>query len=89
MKPILNPYPDNGKIGVYKVSVTYVQEPDSNSTQDDEQYITLSTQDVPVSNGDFPYYLEMKTDKWCFDDAEGMKELIDDFINRVKGIEKK
>ena len=89
MKPILNPYPDEGQIGVFKVSVTYVQEADSNSKSEEEQYITFSTQDAPVPDDQFPYYLEIKTEKWCFDDEEEMKELIDDFINRVKGIEKK
>ena len=40
----------------------------------------------PYPDGnDFPYYLEMKTEKWCFDDAEEMKDLIEDFISRVKG----
>lgn len=85
MKPIPNPYPDDGKVGVFKVSVTYVQPPDSNSSSGEEQYLTISTQDVPVSGNDFPYYLEIKTEKWCFDDAEEMKDLIEDFINRVKG----
>ncbi len=89
MKPILNPYPDEGQIGVFKVSVTYVQGADSNSNPEEEQYITFSTQDAPVPDNGFPYYLEIKTDKWCFDDAEEMKELIDDFITRVKGIGKK
>lgn len=83
MKIVNDPFPAEGDVGIFKVSVTYTQQADCNSDKDEDQYLTISTQDSPGSQ---PYYFELRTDKWSFDDAEELNQILNDFIKRLDSL---
>lgn len=80
--------PDDGEIGIARVTIEYIQSDDTNhGGRDDTQTIEFSTEgaivdrDVVEKNGGF--YFTMKTDRWAFDNEEEVLELIKDFKGKV------
>lgn len=80
----LNPYPTGESVGIAKMSITYVQQPDGNDVSNEagEQTITISTEDIPT-DGMFPYYFTLKSDRWAFDSVEELASLVEDFMQRI------
>lgn len=78
------PYVKDGEVGIASISVTYVQENDTNGSPDEEQYLTLETSDVP-SNEDYPFYYNMKIPThWSFNSIDDLAKIVKDFEARVK-----
>lgn len=80
------PYVDTMEIGIAKMSITYVQQADCNSPDQDDQFITFETEDCPSEDG-IPYYFNIKIPDnrhWSFDDPEEITELCKDFISRLQ-----
>lgn len=85
-KVILDYVPDNcyeeNIVGIEKMSVTYTQQADTNSSSDDIQTLTIETQNNGM--GENGIYFNIKTDKWSIDDASHMADVINDFMNRLE-----
>ncbi len=79
------PYPEDGEIGIHKMSITYTQNADTNSERDEQQYLTIETDDVP-DGSDFPYFFNIKIngDHWSIDEPSELSDLVEDFIKRLK-----
>jgi hypothetical protein len=70
---------DPNEVGIYKVTVTYTQEPDTNSNSDEWQYLECSTDTVC---GD-EFYINIKTDRWSINDPEELLTVLNDFKSRI------
>jgi hypothetical protein len=72
-----------GVVGIDEISVTYVQPADTNSSQDEVQFLTVTTQlAVPVTEGEEGFYFNISIPEgqhWSMDDGESLKAIIDDF----------
>lgn len=86
------PYVEDDEIGLQEMSVTYVQNPDTNDDQDHYQYLKLTTVDVPgCDNEEPPFYFNMEIlpfddgtqGHWSFCDTESIVEIIRDFQKRL------
>lgn len=78
------PYVDDNEIGIASISVTYTQTNDTNSNQDEMQFLTLETSDVPC-NEDYPFFYNMKIDgHWSFNSIEDLAKIVNDFEARVR-----
>lgn len=82
----------NGKVcevGIEKMSITYVQENDTNMCTEDNpiQTITIETEDAICSREEAlnkqGYYLTIKTDRWAIDEPEDLTMLLNDFKDRL------
>lgn len=82
----------NGKVcevGIEKMSITYIQENDTNMRTEDNpvQTITIETEDAICSREEAlnkqGYYLTIKTDRWAVDESEDLTMLLNDFKNRL------
>lgn len=90
--PYAYPQDEKGidKIGIAKMSITYVQQDDTNhGVQGDEQTITISTEDVPCTeetalNEKGGYYFVIKTNRWAVDNTSDLETLLNDFRNRLQ-----
>lgn len=72
------------KVGIYKMTITYVQPADTDSDMDDTQFLEIEAMNVPVCDeGVLPYYYRIKTDRWSVDEPEQIAELVEDFIKRL------
>lgn len=81
--------PEDGTIGIHKMSVTYTQTDDNNHrTEDgDDQFLTVETEDAIVSeeealNG-YGYYFTIKTERWAFDNPDEIHDILSDFMGRL------
>lgn len=80
------PYPEDGEIGIHKMSITYTQNADTNSERDEQQYLTIETEDVP-DGSDLPYFFNIKIedcDHWSIDEPSELSDLVEDFIAMLK-----
>ena len=68
---------DKNQITAAKVTVEYMQEPDSNSS--DLQTLEISTEDAGAGT----YYV-LKSDRWAFDNMEELINVLKDFEKRLK-----
>ncbi len=85
--------PEGGKdfteVGIAKMSITYVQEDDTNhrGTEDYGQYLTIETEPVVCTREEAEneqgYYLVLKTDRWAIDEASDITSLIEDFKSKL------
>ena len=82
MKITQTPYPQGLDIGIFKMSITYVQECDTNKQEEEDNFITISTEDVPT-NDDEQHYFVISTDRWAISDDNEITELVNDFKNRL------
>lgn len=81
----------NGKvceIGIEKMSITYIQEDDTNhGGKDDTQTLTIETEDAICNREEAlnkqGYYFVLKTDRWAIEDTEDLVKVIDDFKERL------
>ena len=77
------------EIGIEKMSVTYIQEDDTNHRSEDgeDQRITIETEDTICDRTDalnkHSYYLTIKTDRWAIEGVEDLTMLIKDFKERL------
>ena len=77
------------EIGIEKMSVTYIQEDDTNhrSKDGEDQRITIETEDAICDRTDalhkHCYYLTIKTDRWAIEGVEDLTMLIKDFEERL------
>ena len=60
-----------------KLTVNYLQEPDSMDTED--QLLRLTTEDA----GGGTYYV-LKTKRWAFGSSDELMEILNDFVKRAK-----
>lgn len=82
MKITQTPYPQGEEIGIFKMSITYVQEGDGNKLKEEDNFITISTEDVPT-NDDEQHYFVISTERWAINDDNEITELVKDFKNRL------
>ena len=82
MKITQTPYPQGEEIGIFKMSITYVQENDGNKLKEEDNFITISTEDVPT-NDDEQHYFVISTERWAISDDNEITELVNDFKNRL------
>jgi hypothetical protein len=68
--------PDDGIVGVEKIAVTYTQQADSNT--DEQQTLTIETDDAGGG-----MYLSISTERWSFDNVTDLVNLIQDFLKRA------
>lgn len=76
------------EIGIEKMSITYIQEDDTNhGSKDDVQTITIETEDAICNREEAlnkqSYYLTIKTNRWAVDEPEDLTMLLNDFKNRL------
>ena len=77
------------EIGIEKMSITYVQENDTNIRTEENpvQTITIETEDAICGREEAlnkqSYYLTIKTDRWAIDEPEDLTILLNDFKKRL------
>lgn len=82
MEIVNHPYPEGSQVGIMRMEITYVQPADTNSPGDDDQTLTISTEDVPVDDEE-PYYYNIATTRWSVNDPAEITALVDDFRARL------
>lgn len=74
--------PHGDQIGIEKISVTYIQEPDTNADNNEYQAITIES--ANNGTGKDGFYLNIKTENyWSVDSPQAVKELLEDFEKRL------
>lgn len=82
---------DYNHIAICEMSVTYMQNPDTNSSQDDYQTLTIeaasgacmSTTERLENPDKEAFYFNIKTNKWSVEKPEEVAFLIEDFRKRL------
>lgn len=71
------------QVVVESVSVTYIQQADSNSpsSADDHQRLVIATE-----NSGAGFYLVLSTERWAIEKPEEMTNLLNDFNKRINSI---
>ena len=91
-KIVNTPFPNDEEIGIEKMSVTYVQNADTNDDTDHYQYLTLETQSVPCGDtGELEYYVNISIPNfddetpghWSIDLNENLNAVLQDFKERL------
>ena len=95
-----SPYIENSEIGVQTMSVTYVQNADTNDKPENYQYIKLTAVDVPTS-GDYdpdnpPFYINIEIlpfddgapGHWSIDEPNDLVAIVNDFKERLMHVKK-
>lgn len=83
--------PQVNLVGIEEISITYMQEPDTNSSSDEYQHITItskqacgiSKEEADKKEGFYFNITIPEGEHWSVDDGDELKALIDDFINRI------
>lgn len=85
--------PEGGKdfteVGISKMSITYVQEDDTNhrGTDDYGQYLTIEAEPVicnrEEAKNEQGYYIVLKTDRWAIDEPSDLTILVEDFKSKL------
>lgn len=94
MEILTTPYIDEDKVGVQEMSITYVQNPDTNDDRDHYQMLKLTTSDVPTGEHnpeDPPYFINMQIlpfddgtpGHWSIETADELVEIFRDFKERL------
>lgn len=84
-------YPENLDVGIEELSVTYVQNPDTNDDSEHYQYLKITTQST-AGGGNMPYYINISIPNfddetpghWSLDLSEGIEPLLQDFKERLE-----
>ena len=71
------------KVGIEKMTITYVQAADTDSDRDEEQFLEIEAMSVPCDEGVLPFYYRIKTERWSVDEPGQIGELVEDFIRRL------
>ena len=82
MDIISNPYPEGSQVGIVRMEITYVQPADTNSPDENDQTLTISTEDIPGDDEE-PYYYNLSTTRWSINDPAEITDLVDDFRARL------
>ena len=82
MQIVNNPYPEGSEVGIGRMEITYVQPADTNSPDDNDQKLTVSTEDVPACDEE-SYYYNIATTRWSVNDPDEITALVDDFRARL------
>lgn len=83
--------PEVSLVGIEEISVTYVQEPDTCSSSDEYQHLTVTTQmacgiskeEAEKKEG---FYFDItipEGEHWSISNGEELKAIIDDFKRRI------
>jgi len=83
--------PEVSLIGIEEISITYVQEPDTNSKSDEYQHLTVTTktvcgttkEDAEKKEG---FYFDItipEGEHWSISNGDELKTIIDDFKKRI------
>lgn len=95
MSEIVNTaFPEDDEIGIDKISVTYVQNPDTNDNSEHYQLLTLTSESVPgIEDGNtLPYYINVSIEDfedgtkghWSIEpESDAFSKIITDFIKRI------
>lgn len=83
--------PSVNLVGIEEISITYMQEPDTNSSSDEYQHITITTRTAcgitkEEADREEGFYFDVtipEGEHWSVSDGDELKTLIDDFINRI------
>lgn len=96
MSKIVNTaFPEDDEIGIDKISVTYVQNPDTNNNSEHYQLLTLTSESVPgIEDGNtLPYYINVSIEDfedgtkghWSIEpEGNELNDIISDFVQRLK-----
>lgn len=84
-------HPEINLVGIEEISITYMQEPDTNSTSDEYQHITITTRQACApskedAEKEESYYFDISIPEgqhWSVENGEDLKVLIDDFKRRI------
>ncbi len=84
-------YPKDLEVGIEEMSVTYVQNPDTNDDPEHYQYLKITTQ-TTTSGSQMPYYVNLSIPNfddetpghWSLDLSEGIEPLLQDFKERLE-----
>jgi hypothetical protein len=84
-------HPEINLVGIEEISITYMQEPDTNSTSDEYQHITITTRQACApskedAEKEESYYFDISIpegEHWSVNDGNELKTLVDDFISRI------
>lgn len=76
------------EVGIEKMSITYIQEDDTNhGGRDDVQTLTIETEDAICNRDEAEneqgYYLVIKTDRWAIDEPSELTALVEDFKSKL------
>lgn len=90
-KIVPTPYPEGMQVGIEELSVTYIQNPDTNDNSEHYQRLTISTQ-CGLGNEDLPYYINISIPNfddgepghWSLDLSEDVTPLLQDFKERLE-----
>ena len=90
-KIVPTPYPEDLQVGIDELSVTYIQNPDTNDDSEHYQRLTISTQGT-LGDGYFPYYINVSIPNfddgtpghWSLDLSEDLTPLLQDFKERLE-----
>ena len=79
MNIITSGVPNDDEVLVNQVTIKYVQNPDCTEDRDrDWQELIVSTRDNGVAK-----FLNIKTENWSIDNADSLKDVIEDFCRRI------
>lgn len=78
MKIINEGFPKGDQILLDSITMTYIQESDCTESSDNYQEVTISTRD-----GGGGKFLHIKTEGWSITDVDELKDVINDFYNRI------
>lgn len=82
MEIVNTPYPEGEQVGIGRMEITYVQPADTNSPDDNDQTLTVSTEDVLACDEE-PYYYNIATTRWSVNYPAEIAALVDDFRARL------
>jgi hypothetical protein len=68
---------DEELVSIEQITVKYMQEPDSNSSEG-LQFLEISTEDAGGG-----IYFVLKTDRWAFDNIDSLIKVLSDFNKRA------
>jgi hypothetical protein len=93
-KIINTPFPNDMEIGIEELTVTYIQNPDTNDNSEHYQRITLSTETSCAD--EMPYYVNVSIPNfddgtpghWSLDLTENFTPILEDFKKRLETREK-
>lgn len=76
------------EIGIAKMSITYIQEDDTNHNEgDDVQTLTVETEEAICNREDAlnkeSYYLTIQTDRWAIEEPEDILLVLNDFKEKL------
>lgn len=74
---------EENAVEINEFSITYTQNPDTNSSRDEVQSITVFAENNGM--GEEGWYLSFKTNtKWSVSNPNDIKAVLDDFLSRMK-----